>query len=71
MDEATQRLITKLTLEIGVLRAENIELQVNLEMKEEEIDALKMNQAINNIANNENNENITEVTSHEQMENQN
>lgn len=68
MDEATQRLITKLTLEIGVLKAENIELQVNLEMKEEELEQFKMNQAINNIANNEN---ITEVTSHEQMENQN
>ena len=68
MDETTQRLITKLTLEIGVLKAENIELQVNLEMKEEELEQLKMNQAINNIANNEN---ITEVTSHEQMENQN
>lgn len=68
MDEATQRLITKLTLEIGILKAENIELQVNLEMKEEELEQLKMNQAINNIANNEN---ITEVTSHEQMENQN
>ena len=68
MDDTTQRLITKLTLEIGILKAENIELQVNLEMKEEELEQLKMNQAINNIANNEN---ITEVTSHEQMENQN
>lgn len=66
MDQVTERLIRQMTFELGVLKAQNIELQVNLDLKNEELEALKMNRAIDNIAANEN---ITEVTNHEQMEN--
>lgn len=66
MDQVTERLIQQMTFELGILKAQNIELQVNLDLKNEEIESLKMNQAINNIAQNES---ITEVTNHEQMEN--
>ena len=66
MDQVTERLIQQMTFELGILKAQNIELQVNLDLKNEELEALKMNRAIDNIAANEN---ITEVTNHEQMEN--
>lgn len=66
MDQVTERLIQQMTFELGILKAQNIELQVNLDLKNEEIESLKMNRAIDNIAANEN---ITEVTDHEQMEN--
>lgn len=66
MDQVTERLIQQMTFELGILKAQNIELQVNLDLKNEEIESLKMNRAIDNIAANEN---ITEVTNHEQMEN--
>lgn len=66
MDQVTERLIQQMTFELGLLKAQNIELQVNLDLKNEEIESLKMNRAIDNIAANEN---ITEVTNHEQMEN--
>lgn len=66
MDQVTERLIQQMTFELGILKAQNIELQVNLDLKNEEIESLKMNRAIDNIAANEN---IMEVTNHEQMEN--
>lgn len=54
MDEVTERLIREMTFELGLLKAQIIELQVNLELKNEEIEDLKMNRAINNIKVNEN-----------------
>ena len=54
MDKLTERLIQQMTLELGLLKAQIIELQVNLELKNEEIEDLKMNRAINNIKVNEN-----------------
>lgn len=54
MDKATERLIKQMTFELGLLKAQIIELQVNLELKNEEIEDLKMNRAINNIKVNEN-----------------
>lgn len=67
MDELTERLIQQMTFELGILKAQNIELQVNLDLKNEELEDLKMNRAIDNIKHNENI--ITEETTHEQMEN--
>ena len=61
MDKLTERLIQQMTFELGLLKAQIIELQVNLELKNEEIEDLKMNRAIENI--------ITEENAHEQMEN--
>lgn len=49
MDKLTERLIQQMTLELGLLKAQIIELQVNLELKNEEIEDLKMNRAIENI----------------------
>lgn len=54
MDEVTERLIREMTFELGLLKAQIIELQVNLELKNEEIEDLKMNRAIDNIKVNEN-----------------
>ena len=54
MDKLTERLIQQMTFELGLLKAQIIELQVNLELKNEEIEDLKMNRAINNIKVNEN-----------------
>lgn len=54
MDEVTERLIREMTFELGLLKAQIIELQVNLELKNEEIEDLKMNRAIDNIKANEN-----------------
>lgn len=54
MDEVTERLIQQMTFELGLLKAQIIELQVNLELKNEEIEDLKMNRAIDNIKVNEN-----------------
>lgn len=54
MDKATERLIQQMTFELGLLKAQNIELQVNLELKNEEIEDLKMNRAIDNLKVNEN-----------------
>lgn len=67
MDKLTERLIQKMTFELGLLKAQIIELEVNLELKNEEIEDLKMNRAIENIKVNENI--ITEENAHEQMEN--
>lgn len=67
MDKVTERLIQEMTFELGLLKAQIIELQVNLELKNEEIEDLKMNRAIENIKVNENI--ITEENPHEQMEN--
>lgn len=67
MDEVTERLIQQMTFELGLLKAQNIELQVNLDLKTEELEDLKMNRAIDNIKHNENI--IMEETTHEQMEN--
>lgn len=57
MDKLTERLIKEMTFELGLLKAQIIELQVNLELKNEEIEDLKMNRAIENI--------ITEETTNE------
>lgn len=54
MDKLTERLIQQMTFELGILKAQIIELQVNLELKNEEIEDLKMNRAIDNIKVNEN-----------------
>lgn len=54
MDKLTERLIQQMTFELGLLNAQIIELQVNLELKNEEIEDLKMNRAIDNINVNEN-----------------
>ena len=54
MDKLTERLIQQMTFELGLLKAQIIELQVNLEVKNEEIEDLKMNRAIDNIKVNEN-----------------
>ena len=54
MDKLTERLIQQITFELGLLKAQIIELQVNLELKNEEIEDLKMNRAIDNIKVNEN-----------------
>lgn len=54
MDKLTERLIREMTFELGLLKAQIIELQVNLELKNEEIEDLKMNRAIGNINVNEN-----------------
>ena len=54
MDKATELLIKQMTFELGLLKAQIIELQVNLELKNEEIEDLKMNRAIDNIKANEN-----------------
>ena len=54
MDEVTERLIQKMTFELGLLKAQIIELQVNLEFKNKEIEDLKMNRAIDTIKVNEN-----------------
>lgn len=67
MDELTERLIQQMTFELGLLKAQIIELQVNLDLKNEELEELKMNRAIDNIKHNENI--ITEDATHEQMEN--
>lgn len=67
MDKLTERLIQQMTFELGLLKAQIIELQVNLDLKNEEIEDLKMNRAIDNIKVNENI--ITEENAHEQMEN--
>jgi hypothetical protein len=66
MDKTTERLIQQMTFELGILKAQNIELQVNLDLKNEELEELKMNRAIDNIATNEH---IMEVPEHESMEN--
>lgn len=66
MDKTTERLIQQMTFELGILKAQNIELQVNLDLKNEELEELKMNRAIDNIATNEQ---IMEVPQHESMEN--
>lgn len=54
MDKLTERLIQQMTFELGLLKAQIIELQVNLELKNEEIEDLKMNRAIDNIKVNKN-----------------
>lgn len=54
MDKVTERLIQQMTFELGLLKAQIIELQVNLELKNEEIEDIKMNRAIDNIKVNEN-----------------
>lgn len=54
MDKLTERLIQQMTFELGLLKAQIIELQANLELKNEEIEDLKMNRAIENIKVNEN-----------------
>lgn len=66
MDKTTERLISQMTFELGLLKAQNIELQVNLDLKNEELEELKMNRAIDNI---DTNEHIMEVPEHESMEN--
>lgn len=63
MDKATELLIKQMTFELGLLKAQIIELQVNLELKNEEIEDLKMNRAIDTIKVNENI--ITEKTTNE------
>lgn len=67
MDQVTERLIQQMTFELGILKAQNIELQVNLDLKNEELESLKMNRGIDAIKMNENI--ITEEQPHEQMEN--
>lgn len=54
MNKLTERLIQQMTFELGLLKAQIIELEVNLELKNEEIEDLKMNRAIDNIKVNEN-----------------
>lgn len=54
MDKLTERLIQQMTFELGLLKAQIIELEVNLELKNEELEDLKMNRAIDNIKVNEN-----------------
>lgn len=54
MDKLTERLIQEMTFELGLLKAQIIEIQVNLELKNEEIEDLKMNRAIDTIKVNEN-----------------
>lgn len=54
MDKLTERLIQQMTFELGLLKAQIIELQVNLELKNEVIEDLKMNRAIDNIKVNKN-----------------
>ena len=66
MDQVTERLIQQMTFELGILKAQNIELQVNLDLKNEELESLKMNRGIEAI---KLNENMTEVPEHESMEN--
>ena len=66
MDNVTERLIQQMTFELGLLKAQNIELQVNLDLKNEELESLKMNRGINAI---KLNENMVEVPEHESMEN--
>lgn len=66
MDNVTERLIQQMTFELGILKAQNIELQVNLDLKNEELESLKMNRGIEAI---KLNENMTEVPQHESMEN--
>ncbi len=66
MDNVTERLIQQMTFELGLLKAQNIELQVNLDLKNEELESLKMNRGIEAI---KLNENMTEVPEHESMEN--
>lgn len=66
MDTVTERLIQQMTFELGLLKAQNIELQVNLDLKNEELESLKMNRGIEAI---KLNENMTEVPQHESMEN--
>nr|DAS51846.1 MAG TPA: hypothetical protein [Caudoviricetes sp.]DAU82571.1 MAG TPA: hypothetical protein [Caudoviricetes sp.] len=66
MDNVTERLIQQMTFELGLLKAQNIELQVNLDLKNEELESLKMNRGIEAI---KLNENMTEVPQHESMEN--
>lgn len=66
MDQVTERLIQQMTFELGLLKAQNIELQVNLDLKNEELESLKMNRGIEAI---KLNENMTEVPQHESMEN--
>ena len=67
MDTLTERLIQQMTFELGLMKAQIIELEVNLALKNEEIEDLKMKRAIDNIKANENI--ITEENAHEQMEN--
>lgn len=66
MDQVTERLIQQMTFELGLLKAQNIELQVNLDLKNEELESLKMNRGIDAI---KLNENMVEVPEHESMEN--
>lgn len=66
MDQVTERLIQQMTFELGILKAQNIELQVNLDLKNEELESLKMNRGIDAI---KLNENMVEVPEHESMEN--
>lgn len=66
MDQVTERLIQQMTFELGLLKAQNIELQVNLDLKNEELESLKMNRGIEAI---KLNENMTEVPENESMEN--
>lgn len=66
MDNVTERLIQQMTFELGLLKAQNIELQVNLDLKNKELESLKMNRGIEAI---KLNENMTEVPQHESMEN--
>lgn len=66
MDQVTERLIQQMTFELGLLKAQNIELQVNLDLKNEELESLKMNRGINAI---KLNENMVEVPENESMEN--
>ncbi len=66
MDQVTERLIQQMTFELGILKAQNIELQVNLDLKNEELESLKMNRGIDAI---KLNENMMEVPEHESMEN--
>ena len=54
MDTVTERLIQQMTFELGLLKAQNIELQVNLDLKNEELESLKMNRGIEAIKLNEN-----------------
>lgn len=66
MDQVTERLIQQMTFELGILKAQNIELQVNLDLKNEELESLKMNRGIDAI---KLNENMVEVPENESMEN--
>lgn len=66
MDQVTERLIQQMTFELGLLKAQNIELQVNLDLKNEELESLKMNRGIDAI---KLNENMVEVPENESMEN--